>query len=161
MGSWLVYGLASVLYTATSPCPSQACLQIQMVGGWQDCSNGSPPATIHFNHQQLPASGQWLQSKITQLLRRRRTCRNNKSHQFCRPSTNCLHITRRAGSKKGLNDVISKRTVRPEQFCRCSFFAPWRSRSRLLGLVEGKTSPCPRVPACHTLHEIYRPNYLV
>ena len=32
-GGGLVYGFASLLYTATSPCPSQACLQIQMVGG--------------------------------------------------------------------------------------------------------------------------------
>ena len=60
-------------------------------------------------------------------------------------------ITRRAGSKKGLNDVMSKRTVRPEQFFRCSFFLPpGGAGADCLVWCEGKTLPCPRVPPCHS-----------
>ena len=90
-GGWLVYGFASVLYTATLPCPSQAwtCLQIQMPScGWQwwpwwhwwhcSSSNESPPAQIHCSASCIgsmaPSAG---------------TCWNNKS-PGCR-SIHCLH----------------------------------------------------------------------
>ena len=39
------------------------------------------------------------------------------------------------------------------QFFLVQFFAPGVEK-QTVRLAEGKTSPCPRVPACHTLHEI-------
>ena len=53
---------------------------------------------------------------------------------------------------------MSKRTVRPEQFCQCSFFAPWRSRSRLLGLVRGQDLTLPEGPTLSQHPQMrYRP----